>query len=458
VLGLELTDPGFHYSVLSEFRQRLIAGSAEQRLLNKLLERCADKGLLKGKKKQRTDSTHVKAAIRTLTLLELAGETMRRTLDEVARVAPAWLQEQMQPEWLKRYGRRFDSYRLPKGQKSRLELANTIGQDGYYLLNKILQEATPIEIRTIPMIDIMRRIWIQQFYWCEDKAHWRTKKKWGQPPAGKMIASTEDLEAKYRVKRSTEWTGYLVHLTETCDKEHPRLITQVETTAASIHDSKVTRTIHADLAERDLLPEIHLVDEGYMETDLLVESQKQRIDMVGPVPSTKSWQSREAGAFDHTQFVIDWEKKKAICPDGKTNSGWSDRKSWRGTPNITISFNLDDCAPCQLRERCTRAKNVGRTLTIYPQERYEALQKARERQKTEEFKTLYGERAGIEGTISQGVRGFGLRQSRYIGLGRTHLQHVATAAAINVVRAVNWMSGEEPEPTRISQFQALALP
>jgi transposase len=90
VLGLELTDPGFHYSVLSEFRQRLIAGSAEQRLLEKLLERCADKGLLKGKKKQRTDSTHVKAAIRTLTLLELAGETMRRTLDEVARVAPAW--------------------------------------------------------------------------------------------------------------------------------------------------------------------------------------------------------------------------------------------------------------------------------------------------------------------------------------------------------------------------------
>jgi transposase len=180
--------------------------------------------------------------------------------------------------------------------------------------------------------------------------------------------------------------------------------------------------------------------------------------LVGPVPSTKSWQSREAGAFDHTLFVIDWEKKNAICPDGKTNSGWSDRKSWRGTPNITISFNLDDCAPCQLRERCTRAKNVGRTLTIYPQERYEALQKARERQKTEEFKTLYGERAGIEGTISQGVRGFGLRQSRYIGLGRTHLQHVATAAAINVVRAVNWMSGEEPEPTRISQFQALALP
>lgn len=112
-LGLELTDPGFHYSVLSEFRQRLVAGSAERRLLDKLLERCAARGLLKGKKKQRTDSTHVLAAIRTLTLLELVGETMRRTLDDIAQVAPEWLQKQMQPEWIKRYGRRFDSYRLP---------------------------------------------------------------------------------------------------------------------------------------------------------------------------------------------------------------------------------------------------------------------------------------------------------------------------------------------------------
>lgn len=132
MLGLERTDPGFHYSVLSAFRQRLITGNAEQRLLDKLLERCAVKGLLKGKKKQRTDSTHVMAAIRTLTLLELAGETMRRTLDDVARVAPAWLQKQMQPEWIKRDGRRFDSYRLPKGKKKRLERATPMGQDGYY--------------------------------------------------------------------------------------------------------------------------------------------------------------------------------------------------------------------------------------------------------------------------------------------------------------------------------------
>ena len=455
-LGLELTDPGFHYSVLSEFRQRLIAGGAERLLLEKILECCEAKDLLKGKKKQRTDSTHVLAAIRSLTLLELVGETMRRTLDDVARVAPEWLKGQIQPEWVKRYGRRFDSFRLPKSKDKRLELARTIGQDGRCLLNAAYRESAPAEVRTLPMIDIMRQIWVQQFYWCAGEMHWRTKKKWGQPPSGKMIASTEDLEARYRVKRSTEWTGYQVHLTETCDKEHPRLITQVETTEATKHDSKVTETIQNDLEARGLLPAMQMVDQGYLETNLLVSSQKKGVDLLGPVHSSKSWQDRTEGAFDHSKFHIDWNHLVATCPGGKTSAYCSDRRTWRGTPNLAFAFRAEECLPCPLRSRCSRAKVGGRTLTIYPQEQYETLLAARQRQETEGFKKLYGERSGIEGTISQGVRKMGLRRSRYIGLSRTHLQHVATAAAINVVRVVNWLAGEEPEPTRVSPFQALA--
>ena len=84
MLGLKLDDPGFDYSVLSEFRQRLLEGKTEALLLEKVLERCEALGLLKGKKKQRTDSTHVIASIRVLSLLELVGETMRRVLDEAA--------------------------------------------------------------------------------------------------------------------------------------------------------------------------------------------------------------------------------------------------------------------------------------------------------------------------------------------------------------------------------------
>lgn len=241
-----------------------------------------------------------------------------------------------------------------------------------------------------------------------------------------------------------------------CDTEHPRLITQVETTTATTHDVKMTQTIQADLAERDLQPDIHVVDEGYMETNLLLSSQKQGIDLVGPVPSHKSWQSRSEEAFDHTQFEIDWEAKQARCPSGKTSVHYGERKTWRGTPNVLFAFRVEDCQACPLRERCTRAENVGRTLTIYPQEEYEVQEQARQRQATAEFKDVYRQRAGIEGTISAAVRGKDVRHARYIGVERTHLQHVAIAAAMNASRVVSWLAGERPGTTRRSPLRALA--
>jgi transposase len=350
MLGLTLEDPGFDFSVLSEFRQRLLQGEAETLLLEKLLERCEAMGFLKGKKKQRTDLTHVLAAVRVLSLLELVGETMRRVLDEAARLAPGWLREHMKEEWSKRYERRFDGYRLPTSQSKREELAVEIGEDGFYLLQAIHSEICPQELKTSPKVAIFQRIWIQQYYWCEGKVYWRTKERWGQPPAGKMIASLDDPEARYCVKRSTEWTGYKVHFSETCQEDSPRLITHVETTPATIHDSKVTTLIQDALAAKDRSPETHLVDEGYMEIDLLVDSQHKGIDLVGPVPSSKTWQDRVEGAFDHTQFHLDWQHQQATCPNGKTSIRCSERKTWRGTPNFTFVFDKADCLPCLVRE------------------------------------------------------------------------------------------------------------
>lgn len=455
-LGLELTDPGFHYSVLSEFRQRLVAGDAESLLLDVLLEQCEAKGLLGGRKKQRTDSTHILAAVRSLTWTELVGETMRRTLDSIAEVAPEWLERQFRPEWVRRYGRRFDSYRLPKGQAEREALAVAIGADGYQLMDAVYLRPAPDMLRELPILEAMRRIWIQQFYRDDDQIHWRTQKKWGQPPSNQIIASPDDKEARYCIKRSTEWIGYKVHFTETCADEHPRLITHVETTAATTHDVNATEQIQDDLIAKDRQPETQLVDMGYMEADLLVSSQNKGIDLVGPVPSSKSWQDREEEAFDHTQFEIDWQQRVATCPGGKTSASCSDRQTRRGTPNLVFTFSPTDCRPCALRQRCSRAKSNGRTLTVYPQDQYETLITARDRQETEEFRQLYAARAGIEGTISQAARTMDLRRTRYIGLRRTRLQHVATAAAINVARVVNWLHGERPVPTRKSPFLELA--
>lgn len=136
-LGLELTDPGFDFSVLSEFRSRLLSGGAEELLLEKLLEECANLGLVKGRGKQRTDSTHVLAAIRGLNRLECVGETMRAALNALAAADAGWLAGWAPREWYERYGPRFEEYRLPKADAERRKLAEAIGEDGFRLLGEL---------------------------------------------------------------------------------------------------------------------------------------------------------------------------------------------------------------------------------------------------------------------------------------------------------------------------------
>lgn len=204
MLGLALNDPSFDYSILSEFRLRLVEGGKERVLLEKLLERCDELGLLKGKKQQRTDSTYVVAAVRSWTLLELVGETMRLTLNELAVLAPEWLKGIIKSEWVKRYGRRFDGYNLPTSKAKREALAVTIGEDGYFLLQAAYAPEAPGSLSGSRMLEIMRRIWVQQYYRDEDDTHWCTKKNYGQPPASVMISSPRDLDIHYCVKRTTE--------------------------------------------------------------------------------------------------------------------------------------------------------------------------------------------------------------------------------------------------------------
>ena len=111
---------------------------------------------------------------------------------------------------------------------------------------------------------------------------------------------------------------------------------------------------------------------------------------------------------------------------------------------------------CPAQHLCTRAKHQTRHLKLQPRPEYEALKAARERLTSKKGRRLYARRAGIEGTLSQGVRAFGLRRSRYLGLAKTHLQHVATAAAINLERLAAWFQAVPRATTRTSRFAALA--
>jgi transposase len=142
-LSLELEDPGFDASVLCEFRARLAENGAELLLLDLLLERFRERGLLKARGRQRTDSTHVLAAVRDLNRLELVGETVRRALNALAVAAPEWLRGRAEPGWAIRYARPLDEGRLPSGKEKRRAEAERIGDDGFALLEAARSDAAP---------------------------------------------------------------------------------------------------------------------------------------------------------------------------------------------------------------------------------------------------------------------------------------------------------------------------
>lgn len=178
VLSLELTDRGFDFSLLSEFRGRLLAHEAERRLFDRLLSLCRERGWIKARGKQRTDSTHVLAAIRTLRRLECVGETMRHALNVLAAVAPDWLLDHMDPEWAERYEKRFSDFRLPKEEKKRVELAETIGADGRRLFERVYAEEKLPWLRELDAVQTLRRVWLQHYHASEQGARlpcrWRT--------------------------------------------------------------------------------------------------------------------------------------------------------------------------------------------------------------------------------------------------------------------------------------------
>ncbi len=209
-LSLELDDPGFDASVLSEFRSRLLAGAAERLLLDALLDRCKQFGLLKAHGRQRTDSTHVLAAVRGFTRLELARETMRHVLDCLATAVPDWLRAHSHPEWVERYTRRFPD-RLPKGRAAQQELADRIGEDGAAVLEAAYAADAPTWLRQLPAVEMLRQIWVQTYLQTDAGVRSRTEED-GFPPAARALRSPYDPEARYARKSTTAWTGYKVHL------------------------------------------------------------------------------------------------------------------------------------------------------------------------------------------------------------------------------------------------------
>jgi transposase len=472
-LGLELEDPGFDASVLSEFRSRLVAGGLAGLALDALLERLAGLGLVKSGGRQRTDSTHVLGAIRDLNRLELAGETLRAALEALAAAAPGWLAGVIDASWQQAYGARIDGVRLPEGQARRKELMTRYGRDGYYLLEQACGPGAPGWLRELPAVEALRRVWIQQFYRevTGGRQEVRRREKLpegdGLPPGRALLVSPYDLDARYGVKRDHGWDGYKVHFTETCDApgaaagagpdegrgDPPNLVTAVATTEATASDAAMATPLHEQLDARGLLPREHLVDSGYPSAGLIVHAARTyAITLVAPLLLDNSAQARAGAGYDKAAFAVDFDARQATCPQGTASSSWTPcRKD--GGEAIVVSWAKTACGPCPARQQCTTGQR--RQVTIRPRDLHEAAAAARAGQATAQWKARYAARAGIEGTIRQATHVTGIRRARYLGLPKTRLEHNIAAAAINMIRLDAYWTGHPLDRTRTTHLARL---
>ncbi len=359
-LGLALDDPGFDFSVLSEFRARVVAGGAEQAALDVLLAALVDKGLVKAGGRARTDSTHVISAVRDLNRLELAGESVRAAVEAIVAAAPGWFGQVFDvPGWSGRYGRRIDSWRLPTAKTKRDLLATDYGTDGLALVEAVYSPAAPVWLREIGAVQALRIVLLQNFLVVVDKQgrqviRMRDADSDGLPPAPSRVASPYDLDTRWAAKGDDLfWNGYKVHISETCDDapapepgarrlEPPNIITGVLTTEATVPDVAVVTQVHAGLARRELVPGEHFVDAGYASADGVAAARAGGIDLVTPLLADTSAQARAGAGYDRAAFVFDFDARTATCPQGKTSANWNPVVC-NGKPKVVVTFARVDC-------------------------------------------------------------------------------------------------------------------
>jgi transposase len=433
-LAMELDDPGFHHSVLSDFRDRLAVDDRADRLLDLALERLRVAGRVKRRGRQRTDSTHVLAAARDLTRLELITEAIRAALEELARDAPHLLDGLVDEEWAKRYGRPVRLVSQPSRPATRLKQA---GLDAFALLQSVGPEMTSRARPRTRQAEALRQIFLQNFLvdgpvggHGDAVVRPRTEPD-GFPPGRLRIVSPYDVEARWGCRGDKRWTGYLIHTTETCDDGRVNLVTDVATTCATRSDIQALPAIHARLKRRRMLPGQHLVDAGYTSATMLHQAARQRITLIGPLKGNGSWQHRQQPGFAREAFTIDYDRRQVTCPNGKTSGDWLAPPAQ--APYLVVKFDRRLCDPCPDRGRCTRSRE-GRTVTFLPRSLHEHQARNRIDQQDSTWLRTYGSRSGVEGTINEFVNAHRTRDCRYRGLAKTHVQHVLTAIAVNIER------------------------
>ena len=232
--------------------------------------------------------------------LALVAETLRATRNALATVAPAWRQALAPLEWYERSGKRSEETRLPPGQANRDVYAQTVGEDGFAFLDALATSEVPAGVRELARVAALRHAWQRHSERLPEASpgepaparRVRFKANRDLPRAAEGIASPYDVDARYRHKHGTSWTGSMVHVSETCDPTHPHLLTHVPTTSAAVHAAQLYRGDPSGPVDKDLAPTAPLVDGASLEAEWLRTSQQAHgITLRGPTRPLQGWQT-----------------------------------------------------------------------------------------------------------------------------------------------------------------------
>ena len=483
-LHLPLSHPGFDASVLCEFRQRLVAHQAERRVFDAFLRRLKERGFLKGRAVQRTDSLAIIAAVRELDLLELVMETLRLAIEAVAQHDLVWQKVHIPDAWLQNYGPWTQAERLIRESGSRASaearrLLSRAGQDGFALLDALEAEDATL-LRSLAAVEVLRTVWTQQYQ--RSGAHQgelsttsgtqadvkaqadvtiRSSVQTRPAPAlddgqrGRVIITPHDPEARWATKQGHAWGGYKLHLTETAAEDAPLLITDLDIVAAAVYDSQAVHAIQARLQGCALLPATHLADAGYVNGLTIQSSLGYGVDLLGPISADTYGTSRKEKVLPPEAFTVDVESQQATCPGGHSARLWSlyQRSSRKGRSLVAIAWDKQTCSQCPLRSQCLPPGQLHRILRLSPY--YTLLTNRRTEQKTVAFRERYRRRAGIEATFSHLVNVHRARRTPYCGSAKTLCRYAALAVGVNLRRVALWEAGQRPQRKRLSYLSRL---
>jgi hypothetical protein len=449
-LQLELDLKSIHPTTLVYFRQRLLEHDQARLAFDTLLQGLIKAGLVPRRGKQRLDSTHVLGLVAQMSSLELVHQTLRLALEELGRLSLSALP----PFWAtlcERYVQSSVDYRMECKALHRKHLE--AGQDVALLVQWL--DGQEDAVRQGRQVQLLIRVFAEQFEMVEGQTQGRT------PPAG-AVKNPHDPEAQWSCKsrdKSKVWVGYKSQVAETvgeqvCQEGEPTgsFLTAVETQEATASDEAGMRQVLQAQQESGLEspPEL-FVDAGYVSAGTLKEAADEGRELSGPALGSLG----PGQGFKSDQFEIDLQERQATCPAGNRSSNCS-RLEEQATGKVSFRFEWGvQCHDCPLRAQCVGKNQQHRTLVVG--EHHEYLQRRRQEQKTGVFQRRMHQRNAIEGTISELVRGHGLRRARYRGLLKVRLQNYFIGAAANVKRWLARLRWQMKQAVRAlaPQYQAM---